>query len=115
MKATPRAKRLATEKDVDLRQIEGTGPQGAVSEEDVQASLESSDTAPKDDVQEVGTEQASSEGLTVTDSRKLTGTRKTIAKRLSQSAREKPHVMGTREVSVERIQALQSRLGRKVR
>ncbi|MFB9807011.1 2-oxo acid dehydrogenase subunit E2 [Haladaptatus pallidirubidus] len=33
-----------------------------------------------------------------------------MAKRLSQSAREKPHVMGTREVSVERIQALQSRL-----
>ena len=110
VKATPRAKRLATDKDINLKQIEGTGPQGAVSEEDVQAFLESSDTDTKGDVQGVGAEQSSSEGLTVTDSRKLTGTRKTIAKRLSQSAREKPHVMGTREVSVERIQALQSRL-----
>ncbi|MFB9807010.1 biotin/lipoyl-containing protein [Haladaptatus pallidirubidus] len=39
VKATPRAKRLATEKDVNLKQIEGTGPQDAVSEEDVQAFL----------------------------------------------------------------------------
>ena len=58
MKATPRAKRLATDKDINLKQIEGTGPQGAVSEEDVQAFLESSDTDTKGDVQGVGAEKA---------------------------------------------------------
>ena len=40
VKATPRAKRRAEELGVDLTTVEGTGPQGAVSEEDVEAAAE---------------------------------------------------------------------------
>ncbi len=41
VKATPRAKKRAEELGVDLATVEGTGPQGAVSEEDVEAAAES--------------------------------------------------------------------------
>jgi pyruvate dehydrogenase E2 component (dihydrolipoamide acetyltransferase) len=40
VKATPRAKKRAEELGVDLAGVEGTGPQGAVSEEDVEAAAE---------------------------------------------------------------------------
>ncbi|WP_276260545.1 dihydrolipoamide acetyltransferase family protein [Haloglomus litoreum] len=94
--ATPRAKRYAREVDVDLAAVEGTGPQGAVTEDDVVAYEELADTDPA--------------GLTVTESRTLSGTRRTIAERLSRSAREKPHVMGTRQVSIERLETFHDRL-----
>jgi pyruvate dehydrogenase E2 component (dihydrolipoamide acetyltransferase) len=42
VKATPRAKKRAEELGVDLTTVEGTGPQGAVSEEDVEAAAEDS-------------------------------------------------------------------------
>ncbi len=41
VKATPRAKKRAEELGVDLSTVEGTGPQGAVSEEDVEDAAES--------------------------------------------------------------------------
>jgi pyruvate dehydrogenase E2 component (dihydrolipoamide acetyltransferase) len=43
VKATPRAKRRAEELGVDLAGIEGTGPQGAVSADDVEAAAEAGD------------------------------------------------------------------------
>jgi pyruvate dehydrogenase E2 component (dihydrolipoamide acetyltransferase) len=46
VKASPRAKRRAEELGVDLSGIEGTGPQGAISEDDVEAAAE---TAPAPD------------------------------------------------------------------
>lgn len=107
VKATPRAKRYAQENGVDLVGIEGTGPQGAITEEDVEAA----EAKAEDAVESVG-ETAS--GLTVTESRSLTGTRRTIANRLSQSAREKPHVMGTREISVERLQEVKEQVNGKI-
>jgi pyruvate dehydrogenase E2 component (dihydrolipoamide acetyltransferase) len=51
VKATPRAKKRAEELGVDLSAVEGTGPQGAVSEEDVEAAAESGGAEP-------GTEEA---------------------------------------------------------
>jgi pyruvate dehydrogenase E2 component (dihydrolipoamide acetyltransferase) len=101
VKATPRAKQKAQERNVDLREVEGTGPHGAIQEGDIDRHLDGTDndTAP-----------GGSGGLTVTESRELAGTRKTIAKRLGRSAREKPHVMGTREISIERLESFNDRL-----
>ena len=104
VKATPRAKRRAEADDIELSSIEGTGPQGAITEGDIEEQLEET-------VQEPDAPSTSaSDDLTVTESRELSGTRKTIAERLSQSAREKPHVMGTREVSIEQLERVRERL-----
>jgi pyruvate dehydrogenase E2 component (dihydrolipoamide acetyltransferase) len=45
VKATPRAKKRADELGVDLGSVDGTGPQGAVSEDDVEAAAESEGTS----------------------------------------------------------------------
>lgn len=102
VKATPRAKRRAEADDIDLSSIEGTGPQDAITEEDIDEQF-------AETVQEPAV-SSSSTGLTITESRGLSGTRKTIAERLSQSAREKPHVMGTQEVSIEQLERVRERL-----
>ncbi|MDS0300188.1 2-oxo acid dehydrogenase subunit E2 [Halogeometricum sp. S1BR25-6] len=106
VKATPRAKRRATEDGVELANVKGSGPEGAVTEDDVEAYLESA----AEGESEAEPASASSGDLTVTESHELSGIRKTIADRLSQSAREKPHVMGTREVSIEQLERVRDRL-----
>jgi pyruvate dehydrogenase E2 component (dihydrolipoamide acetyltransferase) len=106
IKATPRAKRRAGEEDnIDLHAIEGTGPQGAITEEDIEQHLEER----TEEIETAGAPDSTNE-LTVTESRELSGTRKTIAERLSRSAREKPHVMGTREVSIEQLEHIREHL-----
>ena len=104
VKATPRAKRRAEADDIHLSSIEGTGPQGAITEGDIEEQLEETVQEPE------APSTSSGDNLTITESRKLSGTRKTIAERLSQSAREKPHVMGTREVSIEQLERVRERL-----
>jgi pyruvate dehydrogenase E2 component (dihydrolipoamide acetyltransferase) len=108
VKATPRAKRAARDRGVDLGGVEGTGPQGAITEDDVAAHADAHEGAI---AASTADETATAPGeLTVSETRTLSGTRRTIAERLSQSAREKPHVMGTREISVERLLALRDHL-----
>lgn len=108
VKATPRAKRRIQEEEIDLRAVEGTGPQGAITEEDIEQYL-----GDRDEKSDTTVDAGGGGELTVTESRELTGTRKTIANRLSQSAREKPHVMGTREVSIEQLERVRERINNK--
>ena len=76
IKASPIAKRLAQEKRIDLSKITGTGPGGRITEKDV---LE---------YKPGGVTNISSEDVEVVA---LTGIRKTIAQRLSQSKHDAPH------------------------
>jgi pyruvate dehydrogenase E2 component (dihydrolipoamide acetyltransferase) len=134
VKATPRAKKYAEEEGVVLGAVEGTGPQGAITEDDVIAYREAqagadgptdddgseADGESDDDAEpegateteqpEVDESEPTDEGPTVAEQRELSRTRRTIAERLSQSAREKPHVMGTREISIEQAEQLRERL-----
>ncbi|WP_266081473.1 2-oxo acid dehydrogenase subunit E2 [Haladaptatus caseinilyticus] len=50
VKATPRAKRRAEELNVDLTLIDGTGPQGAIAESDVEAAAEDESADATDDI-----------------------------------------------------------------
>lgn len=103
VKATPRAKRRAQEDDVDLTAVEGTGPKGAITEGDIEQHLSTEKSEADEGSDEPGE-------VTITESHELSGIRKTIADRLSRSAREKPHVMGTREVSIEQLERVRDRL-----
>ncbi|WP_176548227.1 dihydrolipoamide acetyltransferase family protein [Natrinema sp. CBA1119] len=108
-KATPRAKRRAEEDGIELSRVDGTGPQGAITEDDV-AAFASGGGDDGTDAAAAASGESTDDRLTVTDSRELTGTRKTIAERLSESAREKPHVMGTRDIGIERLEEVRDRL-----
>lgn len=110
VKATPRARRAAREADVDLTALEGTGPQGAITEGDVEeyreSDLASGDESAGDDAMAA----AGGGQVTVVESRELSATRKTIAERLSRSAREKPHVVGAREIRIDQLERVRDRL-----
>ncbi len=84
--ATPAARRLAREHDVDLAQIQGSGPGGRIVEKDVRAFIE----AIKPPI----------EALKVKERIPLTGRRKTIAERMQESARQAPHIALTVEVDM---------------
>jgi pyruvate dehydrogenase E2 component (dihydrolipoamide acetyltransferase) len=81
--ASPAAKRLAREHDVDLAKVLGTGPEGRIVEEDVKRFIEGVSIGPR--VREVVP---------------LTGIRKTTAERLSHSFRTAPHSTVIMQVDV---------------
>lgn len=85
VRASPRAEKRAEELGVDLTAIEGTGPGGAITAEDVEAASES---------QPAGAAEPSAGGAsrTVADRRKFEGMRSTIARRLGESYRNAVHV-----------------------
>ena len=73
--ASPAAKRLAREHDVDLSSVAGSGPEGRVSEDDVKLFLEQkAETSPR-----------------VKQTLRLSGLRKISAERVSASFRTAPH------------------------
>lgn len=108
VRATPSARQLAREQGIDLDGVwEAVDGRGAITSTDVWAQIEGDRSS---GLESVSTTSESPDELTVVEARELTGTRRTIAERLSQSAREKPHVMGTREISVEHLRRAQDRL-----
>ncbi|MBU0951266.1 MAG: 2-oxo acid dehydrogenase subunit E2 [Elusimicrobia bacterium] len=88
-KASPVAKKLAKEKDIDLSKIKGTGPGGRIIEKDVidAESSQKSAVGAESDVEIVP----------------LTGIRKTIAQRLSQSKHDAPHYYLQIEIALDNI------------
>jgi pyruvate dehydrogenase E2 component (dihydrolipoamide acetyltransferase) len=82
--ASPAAKRLARELDVNLAQVRGTGPEGRIVEEDVKIFAEQSKVMTARIKQVIP----------------LSGIRKITAERLSYSARTAPHSTITMEVDM---------------
>ncbi|MFC7153929.1 2-oxo acid dehydrogenase subunit E2 [Halomarina halobia] len=93
VRASPRAKRRADELGVDLGTVEGTGPQGSITEDDVEAAAGSAPTT------------TGPEGLTLLEERPFDGMRRTIARRLGESYREAVHVTEHRTVDAEELVA----------
>ena len=93
VKASPLARRLAAEEGVDLSSVNGTGPDGRVTESDVRAAAKSkaqptAATATKSHAPKPG------EGARIN----LSGMRKVIAQRLVESKGPVPHFYLTIEV-----------------
>ncbi|HEX9633629.1 MAG TPA: dihydrolipoamide acetyltransferase family protein [Gemmatimonadales bacterium] len=91
IKASPLARRVAGEKGLDLRRVEGSGPAGRIVKRDVDAALPAPAalTAPA----------GGAEGW---EDVRLSQVRKTIARRLTQSLAPIPHFFLTAEVDMER-------------
>jgi pyruvate dehydrogenase E2 component (dihydrolipoamide acetyltransferase) len=88
IKASPIAKRLATEKGIDLATLTGTGPGGRIVEADV---LAAASVAPREALWKVR------------ERLPLAGARKTIAERLRRSVDTAVSLTLTREVRVEAL------------
>ncbi len=131
--ASPLAKRLAAERGVDLAAIKGTGPNGRIVKADVEtaepgaapkpvaaapAPTPAPAAAPPPPAAEAkpATADMAPETRALLDDRiphtvsKLSGMRKTIAKRLAQSMSEAPHIYLTVDVRLDKLLALRADL-----
>jgi pyruvate dehydrogenase E2 component (dihydrolipoamide acetyltransferase) len=110
VRASPRARKRAAELDVDLTAVEGTGPQDSVVEADIERAAESGTATASAGAgtaapaEPAASDAASGDGdrtRTVIERREQSRMRSTIARRLSESWREAPHVTVDRQVNAE--------------
>ncbi len=94
-RATPRVRRVAEELGVDLARVEGSGPGGRILEDDVRAFAEGAAAA----VAEAGPDE---EAIPVS------GIRRTIARRMSESAFTAPHAWLVVEADVTELVKLRA-------
>jgi pyruvate dehydrogenase E2 component (dihydrolipoamide acetyltransferase) len=93
---SPVARHLASEHNLDIRKIQGTGPSGRIIRSDIAAILSRAGTEP-----EVGT--AVTAAAPAEEAVALTQMRKTIARRLQQSMQSAPHFYVTMAIDATRL------------
>lgn len=81
VKITPVARKLADEKGIDISKIKGTGPEGRITREDVLAVSAEKQVCTAKEIKNSEPVKA-----------KLSGTRKIVAQRMTESKRNIPHV-----------------------
>ena len=121
VKASPLAKRLAAERGIDLAKLTGTGPGGRIVKEDVDAA--GSGTAVQATVSQapvaaaapVATAPAAAPAAIPDfgiphEVVKLSNMRKTIARRLTQSMQEAPHIYWTVDIRLDALLKLRGEL-----
>jgi pyruvate dehydrogenase E2 component (dihydrolipoamide acetyltransferase) len=97
VKASPLAKKIAKEQNIDLSRIKGTGPEGRIIKEDVMAVIE-------------GTKKSSIETTGQEEIPPLSSMRRTIARRMIESFQSAPHFYLSVEVDVEELKKARERL-----
>jgi pyruvate/2-oxoglutarate dehydrogenase complex dihydrolipoamide acyltransferase (E2) component len=102
IRATPIARRLATEHKIDLARVIGTGPGGRIVEADILAAVAQRQAAPQ--------APAAPMGPRVRERIPLTGIRRTIADRLHRSKTVTAPVTLTREIDAEVLVAARGKL-----
>lgn len=105
IKASPVAKKLAEEKGIPLELIQGTGPKGRITKEDVENYQPQAAAA-----HEVQAKQEPASAGAPVEGVPLEGLREIIAHRLQESWQQAPHVTITREVDAWALQNLKNRV-----
>ena len=119
MKAGPLAKRIAAEKGIDLSAITGTGPGGRIVKDDLEgvsasapataAPAPAATAAPAAAPAPAAAGPIPDFGIPHEDE-KLNGMRKTIARRLTQSMQEAPHIYLTVDIRLDALLKLRGEL-----
>jgi len=99
VRATPAARRIAREEEVDLSAVSGSGPRGRVQADDVRAFSEAREEAPAPAAEVVP----------------LEGMRRTIAGRMTESYQTAPHITFTIEVDMGAFEEARARLNARAR
>jgi pyruvate dehydrogenase E2 component (dihydrolipoamide acetyltransferase) len=121
---SPLAKRIAAEKGIDVTTIVGTGPNGRIVKEDVEAVTQSSPAklatasdvtssaapSPAPSLVNEADPSASLEPAIPHEVVKLSGMRKTIARRLTESKQTVPHIYLTVDVRLDALLKLRGEL-----
>lgn len=110
VKATPVARRVAEEHDVDLKQVNGSGPGGRIRKADVEAYIEQAEAAPA--APEPAAMKPSAPVPTGPDTTdvELTRMRSAIARRMTNSKTTVPHFYVTTEIDMAAALALRKQI-----
>lgn len=117
--ASPLAKRIAEQKGIDLAGVKGTGPNGRIVRADVegakpgaakpaQAAAPAAAAAPTSDVEMADETRALLDVRIPHSVEKLSGMRKTIARRLTQSKQEAPHIYLSVDIQLDKLLKLRA-------
>jgi pyruvate dehydrogenase E2 component (dihydrolipoamide acetyltransferase) len=106
LRATPAARRLAREHNIDLALISGSGPQGRIQAVDVERGARSEGRGAASAAPSSVVEPPSDGRGEMIAGEPLRGKRRTIASRLSQSWQSAPHVFFTTSIDLARVDAL---------
>ncbi|WP_447762469.1 pyruvate dehydrogenase complex dihydrolipoamide acetyltransferase [Sphingopyxis panaciterrae] len=120
VKASPLAKRLAAEQGIDLSALKGSGPGGRIVKADLEGAPAGAAAAPSAAAPAAATPAASAPAAAAAEGipdfgiphedAKLSGMRKTIARRLSQSMQEAPHIYLTVDIRLDALLKLRGEL-----
>merc|ERR1712235_63953 len=112
LKASPYAKKLASEKNVPLNQLAGSGPGGRIVADDVNSYVPSATPAAAPAQAAAAAPVSAPAGLGAGDftDLDLTDMRKTIASRLCESKNSIPHYYLTRTIRTDAINELRGQL-----
>ncbi len=110
IKASPLARRIASDKGVDLAHVTGSGPNGRIVRNDVidfQPSARAA-SAPRGEAASQRVARGSKEVIA------LTKIRQVIAQRLQQSKQQLPHFYETIDIDVESLSSLREKLNKQL-
>jgi pyruvate dehydrogenase E2 component (dihydrolipoamide acetyltransferase) len=102
LRTNPVVRRLASELNVDLTNITGTGRNGRITQDDVRAAAAGGSTG--------SAEESAASSAGVYEVIPFTSTRKTIGRRLSQAKQEIPHYYLTVEWEIDNLTEQRSKL-----
>jgi len=123
IKASPLAKRIAKQEGLDLAAVTGSGPHGRIVKRDVEAALEGGAanaapasapaSAPAAATAAAATEYGPHDDIPYREER-LSGMRKVIAKRLTESKTSVPHFYLTIDCEMDKLMAQRKELNAKL-
>jgi pyruvate dehydrogenase E2 component (dihydrolipoamide acetyltransferase) len=102
VRASPKARRLAEERGVDLSTVAGSGPEGLVTEADVERAAAPSKPADGEDSIEWS-------GRRVRERRRLSPIRRTTARRMAEAWASVPHIVQMIDVDMAEVRELRRR------
>ncbi len=109
--ASPLAKRIAAQKGVDLAGLKGSGPNGRIVKADVEGAKPDVAAAPAAAAPATAPAAAQDFGIPH-EVEKLSGMRKTIARRLTESKQQIPHIYLTVDIQLDKLLGLRAELNK---
>ncbi|NNC73115.1 MAG: pyruvate dehydrogenase complex dihydrolipoamide acetyltransferase [Sphingomonadaceae bacterium] len=109
IKASPLARRMAEQNDIDLIALSGSGPKGRIVKADIETALEKGVPA-KAEKAAPAPSAAPADGEIPHTTEKLSNMRKTIARRLTEAKQTVPHIYLTVDVQLDALLDLRKEL-----
>jgi len=109
--ASPLAKRIAADRGVDLKAVQGSGPHGRIVKADVEAAKSGAATPVASTAAPAPAAPAPDFGIPY-EAEKLNNVRKTIARRLTEAKQTIPHIYLTVDVRLDALLKLRGELNK---